>query len=38
MNKEDRNKLMNLNKKSDELTAIFTAPLKTARKNLTSKI
>ncbi len=36
--KIDRNKLKKLHKESDELTAIFTASLKTARKNLTSKI
>jgi four helix bundle protein len=34
----DRIKLKQLMKESDELTAIFTASLKTARKNLTSKI
>lgn len=36
--KIDTNKLKKLYKESDELTAIFTASLKTARKNLTSKI
>jgi four helix bundle protein len=36
--KIDINKLNKLHKESDELTAIFTASLKTARKNLTSKI
>jgi len=35
--KIDVNKLKTLHKESDELTAIFTASLKTARKNLTSK-
>jgi four helix bundle protein len=35
--KLDTIKLKNLHKESDELTAIFTASLKTARKNLTSK-
>lgn len=33
----DKDKLKYLHKESDELTAIFTASLKTARKNLTSK-
>lgn len=33
----DKTKLKYLHKESDELTAIFTASLKTARKNLTSK-
>jgi four helix bundle protein len=33
----DKNKLKYLHKESDELTAIFTASLKTARKNLISK-
>lgn len=36
--KIDTNTLNKLHKESDELTAIFTASLKTARKNLTSKI
>ncbi|MCW3075570.1 MAG: hypothetical protein JWO32_179 [Bacteroidetes bacterium] len=35
--KLDINKLKKLHKESDELTAIFTSSLKTARKNLTSK-
>jgi four helix bundle protein len=35
--KLDVTKLKDLYKESDELTAIFTASLKTARKNLTSK-
>jgi four helix bundle protein len=35
--KLDLTKLKSLHKESDELTAIFTASLKTARKNLTSK-
>ena len=35
--KIDTNKLKTLHKESNELTAIFTASLKTARKNLTSK-
>jgi four helix bundle protein len=35
--KIDNNKLKSLHKESDELTAIFTASLKTARRNLTSK-
>lgn len=35
--KLDINKLKKLHKESDELTAIFTASLKTARRNLTSK-
>lgn len=35
--KLDKNKLNNLSRESDELTAIFTASLKTARANLTSK-
>lgn len=34
----DQEKLKKLHKESDELTAIFTSSLKTARKNLTSKI
>lgn len=33
----DLNKFKKLHKESDELTAIFTTSLKTARKNLTSK-
>ncbi|HWY10006.1 MAG TPA: four helix bundle protein [Bacteroidia bacterium] len=33
----DKNKLRYLHKERDELTAIFTASLKTARKNLNSK-
>lgn len=33
----DKTKIKKLHKESDELTAIFTASLKTARKNLTSK-
>ncbi|MBK9285644.1 MAG: four helix bundle protein [Sphingobacteriaceae bacterium] len=33
----DKNKLKNLHKESDELSAIFTSSIKTARKNLTSK-
>ena len=36
--KIDTTKLKKLHKESDELTAIFTSSLKTARKNLTSKI
>lgn len=35
--KLDINKVKKLHKESDELTAIFTASLKTARRNLTSK-
>lgn len=35
--KIDMDKLKTLHKESDELTAIFTASLKTVRKNLTSK-
>lgn len=36
--KVDAEKLKSLHKESNELTAIFIASLKTARKNLTSKI